>query len=52
MKMVHKYIRQEFNDVDEYIKHFDKINSDDTSYVIQKGGIQYKEGNIYFQKSW
>jgi hypothetical protein len=41
---------KEFNDVDEYIKHFDKINSDDTSYVIQKGGIQYKEGKYIFPK--
>jgi hypothetical protein len=36
MKMVHKYIRQEFNDVDEYIKHFDKINSDDTSCYSER----------------
>lgn len=34
---------QDFNSVSDYLKHFDSINNDDTSYVIKKGGEQYKE---------
>ncbi len=33
----------EFDSVEEYLKHFDNINSDDTSYVVEKGAEQYKE---------
>jgi hypothetical protein len=29
--------------VSDYLKYFDSINNDDTSYVIKKGGEQYKE---------
>jgi hypothetical protein len=39
-----------FDDVDEYIEHFDSINSDDTSYVIKKGGVQYKEDKYILPK--
>lgn len=34
---------QEFTDINTYLEFFDEINSDDTSYVIKKGGEQYKE---------
>ena len=33
----------EFDSVEDYLIHFDDINSDDTSYVVDKGGEQYKE---------
>ncbi len=32
-----------FSSVEEYLELFDSINNDDTSYVIKKGGQQYKE---------
>lgn len=32
-----------FNSFVEYVKYFDSINTDDTSYVIKKGGEQYKD---------
>lgn len=32
-----------FKSFEEYVKYFDSINTDDTSYVIKKGGEQYKE---------
>jgi hypothetical protein len=32
-----------FKSFDDYVKYFDVINTDDTSYVIKKGGEQYKE---------
>jgi len=34
---------QQFASVQDYLEMFDSINSDDTSYVIKKGGAQYKE---------
>jgi hypothetical protein len=34
---------QQFESVQDYLEMFDSINSDDTSYVIKKGGEQYKE---------
>jgi hypothetical protein len=34
-----------FKSIDEYIEHFDSINSDDTSFVVKKGGVQYKMGD-------
>lgn len=35
---------QHFSSVEEYLEMFDKINNnDDTSYVLSKGGEQYKE---------
>jgi hypothetical protein len=34
---------QQFASVQDYLEMFDSINSDDTSYVIKKGGEQYKE---------
>ena len=34
---------QQFTSVQDYLEMFDSINSDDTSYVIKKGGEQYKE---------
>jgi hypothetical protein len=39
-----------FDDVDEYIEYFDSINSDDTSYCIKKGGVQYKEDKYILPK--
>ena len=32
-----------FKSFNDYVKYFDTINTDDTSYVIKKGGEQYKE---------
>ena len=32
-----------FKSFEEYVKYFDSINTDDTSYVIKKGGEQYTE---------
>lgn len=32
-----------FKSFKDYVKHFDNINTDDTSYVIKKGGKQYSE---------
>lgn len=33
----------EFESVEDYLIHFDDINTDDTSYVVDRGGEQYKE---------
>jgi len=33
----------EFDNLDDYLKHFDMINSDDTSYILHKGGEQFKD---------
>ena len=32
-----------FKSFEDYVKYFDSINTDDTSYVIKKGGEQYTE---------
>ena len=32
-----------FKSFSEYVKYFDSINNDDTSYVIKKGKEQYTE---------
>ena len=33
----------DFESMDHYLEHFDIINNDDTSYVVKKGGEQYKD---------
>ena len=32
-----------FKSFEDYVKYFDSINTDDTSYVIKRGGEQYTE---------